>query len=1265
MTRISLEILAGLLMVAAVTIGVLVWRLSAGPVYLDFVTPYLEKALVNRERGLHLDVGNTLLAWVAEDRSIALRVEDARILNKQGDVVAAVPLMGIELDVPLALRGQIVPTVIQIIGPQLSIVRLENGNFVIEELLPSGAGNGEGQVSAADLAEAVGAELPEAEEELEIASGDPSPNEAETTETGNGEQASTDDGGAKRESAVLGAMMALLEERSPDNPLSYLNEISIRSATIKFDDREQGITFFAPRADISVRRDTLGLAGDLRFAVDLSDDEVTSGGAAAETGKKETAFEPVLVEGAFVFDRSLDVIDLALESRGLRPARLARLMPASVNLEQFDLPLSLSLVSSLNLDGEIGRTRFEISGGEGSLGIQELDVAPLPVSALLLKGSYAPESERLVLDNFAINFGTFSKPGPKLAVAGNISDWSGQTNVLLGARVLEMPVNDLELYWPAALGDNAREWVTRNIRSGMAKEASIKLVLKAGETGTGQNADAPSETETEANPESPDNAGKTESEPKEQPVPEGGLARLVHALETQVLEISSLEGAIEYEGLDVHYFRPLPPVRNVAGSAVVHEKGLTLFADGGTLLDMKVHPSTIDIKGLDIGQESIDIQTSLEGPVPTALKVLDQKPLGLISKLGLKPDQTGGKALVAVDFSFPLLQDLLLEDIKVMASADLTNAAFENIFREHNATDGTLKLDVTQDGMVVTGPVLLEGHPMDIQWNESFVDLPTDQPTTTLKVGIPKIDSADLKTLVELETAPWVEGPLSANLLYEQFPGGIGQASVAANLKEAHLGIAPLAWQKEQGVPATVQASLRFDDGELKSIDKAVVSADDLNAEGQLVLENDAIRSAFFDRLALGTTELEAVGVVFEPFENGQELRPVITIGGGVLDARPFIGDEKDQLKELEQELDGASQTTQSPVVAERDEATVPLTENSAPPEAVDDEPTPPFVLQAAALDRVILGEERWLENVSLDFDNTAEGWKRLGVKALIPETFRSRSTGAVQNTTVVKNPDKDDVVAEQRQKQKEEEAARKAEELENAPPPGIVLRYQPDEQGVQRLSLETRDLGGFLRSVDVLDSVQGGTLRVHGQAQSWHRDIPLTGRLEGESLRFVDAPILAKLLSFASLTGPLNALSGEGVLFENLEGDFTLKNGVFVSEDLRLYSSGLGLTGKGWIDSNSSHLDMVGTIVPAYTLNRFLGGIPILGQILTGGDGGGIVAFNYSVRGSTSDPDVSINPLSGLTPGFLRRILPKGAEDVPEQGVVTEDEEEQSEALQ
>ena len=51
-------------------------------------------------------------------------------------------------------------------------------------------------------------------------------------------------------------------------------------------------------------------------------------------------------------------------------------------------------------------------------------------------------------------------------------------------------------------------------------------------------------------------------------------------------------------------------------------------------------------------------------------------------------------------------------------------------------------------------------------------------------------------------------------------------------------------------------------------------------------------------------------------------------------------------------------------------------------------------------------------------------------------------------------------------------------------------------------------------------------------------------------------------------------------------------------------------------------------------TLDCGFDGIELSGQ------GGGVFAADYTVRGPLADPKVSVNPLSALTPGFLRGVF-------------------------
>ena len=89
------------------------------------------------------------------------------------------------------------------------------------------------------------------------------------------------------------------------------------------------------------------------------------------------------------------------------------------------------------------------------------------------------------------------------------------------------------------------------------------------------------------------------------------------------------------------------------------------------------------------------------------------------------------------------------------------------------------------------------------------------------------------------------------------------------------------------------------------------------------------------------------------------------------------------------------------------------------------------------------------------------------------------------------------------------------------------------------------------------------------------------------------------------------------------------------------MFGISLGLTAEGTYSFASSQMNFDGTIIPAYAINSALTSIPLLGQLLNGGEkGGGIFAATYSYRGDIATAQPSVNPLATFAPGFLRHIF-------------------------
>ncbi len=223
------------------------------------------------------------------------------------------------------------------------------------------------------------------------------------------------------------------------------------------------------------------------------------------------------------------------------------------------------------------------------------------------------------------------------------------------------------------------------------------------------------------------------------------------------------------------------------------------------------------------------------------------------------------------------------------------------------------------------------------------------------------------------------------------------------------------------------------------------------------------------------------------------------------------------------------------------------------------------------------------------------------------------------------------------------------AELCESANISGTTLDKKPfnfrilrNPKGRRQLSLHAESAGAFVKALNIFDGMEGGDLTITGNYSDANGNKPrsLRGRMDINEHTVKNASVLAKILSLASLTGFFDTLQGNGIHFMRLSAPFTLSNDVLTLENAKTHGDAIGLTAEGTVTFPKVALDIQGTLVPSYSLNNVLGNVPLIGKVFTGGDGQGVFAARYSIKGTQNNPDVSVNPLSILTPGFLRGLF-------------------------
>ncbi len=201
-----------------------------------------------------------------------------------------------------------------------------------------------------------------------------------------------------------------------------------------------------------------------------------------------------------------------------------------------------------------------------------------------------------------------------------------------------------------------------------------------------------------------------------------------------------------------------------------------------------------------------------------------------------------------------------------------------------------------------------------------------------------------------------------------------------------------------------------------------------------------------------------------------------------------------------------------------------------------------------------------------------------------------------------------------------------------------LSIELSPHADGHKSFVIACNNFGKAIKGLGFTNTVKGGKISVTGQSAV---DAPrtLNGRIKISDFTVEKLPVLALLLNAASPFG-FPGLLTDSASFGRLKGDFVWKGDSLTFKNVHAAGSAIGINLEGDVDMNSGVADLSGTLVPFSMVNSVLNSIPLIGDLITGGENQGVLAVNYTISGNLNSPSISVNPISLLTPGFLRNLF-------------------------
>ena len=142
------------------------------------------------------------------------------------------------------------------------------------------------------------------------------------------------------------------------------------------------------------------------------------------------------------------------------------------------------------------------------------------------------------------------------------------------------------------------------------------------------------------------------------------------------------------------------------------------------------------------------------------------------------------------------------------------------------------------------------------------------------------------------------------------------------------------------------------------------------------------------------------------------------------------------------------------------------------------------------------------------------------------------------------------------------------------------------------------------------------------------------------DNFKVQEVPVLAKILTLASLQGIADLLTGEGVRFTDFEMIYTKKDSLTTIQEIYAIGPAISIMMEGYVEGKDL-VSLRGTLVPATKLNAIIASIPVVGDILVGKKTGeGVVGVSFKMKGPPKDIKTTVNPIKTLTPRFIVRAV-------------------------
>jgi hypothetical protein len=384
--RVLERLVIGVILALAMFVVVVSMRLMAGPIDLDFLKPQIAREFDTPGGKMRVDAERIHAEWGAIGQPIRIVFTGLDVTDAGGKKVASAPSVALSIDPRGFVAGRILPTAIVVDQATLSADIDRKGGMLRRVM-------------------------------------------AKTDSTSQGE-------------VVELLIDQLLAEPNSHSLLGQLDTVLVRRAHVSLLDVESGVTWLAPDAQASLKRDASGVI-------------IAAGGRLSRGG------DPIDVSLSGVYARDRSHISIEARIDGIKPLMFADFSPDVAILRGIDVALSGRMNVEADGAGDVRTVTMQVTGGTGTLNLPGILPVAHKVHSVNASISVDAASHTAKVDHIDVGVGDVdvSITGTGLRTDQGQS-FSGR------AEVRRIPIDRLRDYWPLGFADGGRQWALANLSGG-------------------------------------------------------------------------------------------------------------------------------------------------------------------------------------------------------------------------------------------------------------------------------------------------------------------------------------------------------------------------------------------------------------------------------------------------------------------------------------------------------------------------------------------------------------------------------------------------------------------------------------------------------------------------------------------------------------------------------------------------------------------------------------------------------------------------------